>query len=149
MAISTEPSKSLDILISPRIPTELILKTIQHLPFEDGKLIQSIRNAHPRLEAIFRNYEHSITAWFMKKELRHAQTDFVHDGGNISLDWLADCVKNYDVVDEVMDILCSEHNYMAVLPQNAAVANAGLLLLYRLVSISQCPVRASVEIIYG
>ncbi|CAA9958725.1 hypothetical protein PTMSG1_02264 [Pyrenophora teres f. maculata] len=135
MAISTEPSKSLHILISPRIPAELVLKTIQHLPFEDGKVVQSIRSAHPRLEAIFRNYEHSITSWFMKKELRHAQTDFGHDVGNISLDWLANCVKNYDIVDGVMSILCSEHNYMAVLPQNAAVANAGLLLLYRLVSI--------------
>jgi len=136
MAVSTDPSTGLRNLIS-RMPTELVLKIIQHLPFNDGKLIQSIRSAHPRMKAIFSNYEYSITSKFMKKELRHAETDFSCVGGQISLDWLADCVKKYDIIDDVMNILCSEYNFMAVLPQNGALAHAGLLLLYRLLSIGQ------------
>ncbi|RMZ69110.1 hypothetical protein GMOD_00003029 [Pyrenophora seminiperda CCB06] len=135
MTCSTSPSIALHILVSPIIPPELILKIIQYLPFDNGKLLQSIRSAHPRLEAILRNYEISITRGFMKKELRHAETDFRYVGGRVSLDWLANCVKNCNVVDDVMNVLCSEHNCMAVQPHNGALAYAGLLLLYRLLSI--------------
>lgn len=99
--------------------------------------MQCIRSAHPRLEAIVSNYELSITTRFMKKELRHAQTDFGCAGGRISVDWLAECVRKYDIMDDIMDLLCSEHNFMAILPHNRALANAGLLLLYRLASIGQ------------
>jgi hypothetical protein len=121
-------------LISPRIPPELVLKTIQHLPFNDGSVVTSIENAHPRLRALFKNYERSITGSFMSKELRHAATDF-KCGKRITVDWLAGCVRSYDIVDDVMDALCSEHNFNAVLRHNVSLANAGLLLLYRLVSI--------------
>ncbi|KAI4610536.1 uncharacterized protein J4E87_010790 [Alternaria ethzedia] len=135
MATFSDPSTYLNFLISPRIPPELVLKTIQHLPFNDGSLITTIRSAHPRLRAIFKNYERSITGSFMKKELRHAETDFKCGDGRLNVDWLADCVHNYDIVDDVMDALCSEHNFNAVLQHNVPLANAGLLLLYRLVSI--------------
>lgn len=137
MATFSDPSTYLNFLISPRIPPELVLKTIQHLPFNDGSLITTIRSAHPRLRAIFRNYERSITGSFMKKELRHAETDFKCGDDRLNVDWLADCVHNYDIVDDVMDALCSEHNFNAVLQHNVPLANAGLLLLYRLTSIGQ------------
>ncbi|KAI4678358.1 hypothetical protein J4E81_010725 [Alternaria sp. BMP 2799] len=137
MATFSDPSTYLNFLISPRIPPELVLKTIQHLPFNDGSLITTIRSAHPRLRAIFKNYERSITGSFMKKELRHAETDFKCGDGRLNVDWLADCVHNYDIVDDVMDALCSEHNFNAVLQQNIPLANAGLLLLYRLTSIEE------------
>jgi hypothetical protein len=137
MATFSDPSLYLNFLISPRIPPELVLKTIQHLPFNDGSLITTIRSAHPRLRAIFKNYEKSITGSFMKKELRHAETDFSCKGRRLNVDWLADCVGKYDIVDDVMDALCSEHNFNAVLRHNVSLANAGLLLLYKLTSIGE------------
>jgi hypothetical protein len=133
MATFAPPSTYCQFLISPRIPPELVLETIQHLPFNDGSLITSIQNAHPRLRALFKNYERSITGSFMGKELRHAATDFKCE--RITVDWLAGCVRSYDIVDDVMDALCSQHNFNAVLRHNVSLANAGLLLLYRLVSI--------------
>ncbi|RYN40511.1 hypothetical protein AA0114_g11017 [Alternaria tenuissima] len=136
MATLPDPSPYLNFLISPRIPPELVLKTIQHLPFNDGTLITAIRSAHPRLRAIFKNYEKSITGSFMRKELRHAETDFSRQDGRLNVDWLADCVSKYDIVDDVMDALCSEHNFNVVLRHNISLANAGLLLLYKLVSIA-------------
>lgn len=125
-------------LTSPRIPPELILKTIQYLPFGNGKRIASLRHAHPRLRAIFNNYEHSITGSFIAKELRHAQTDFPCDG-NPDLKWLAQCVQKYDLVDDVMDALFSTNNCFAVERHNLALVNTGLLLLYRLVTFCECP----------
>ena len=123
-------------LLSPRIPPELILKTIQHLPFGSGNVIISLRHAHPRLRDLFRNYERSITATFIRKELRHAETDFLCNG-TPDLDWLASCVRRYNVVDDVMDALFSEKNCFAVERHNLALAIAGLLLLYRLASIGK------------
>jgi hypothetical protein len=137
MATFSDLSPYLNFLISPRIPPELVLKTIQHLPFNDGSLITTIRTAHPRLRAIFKNYERSITGSFMRKELRHAETDFSCQDGRLNVDWLTGCVGKYDIVDDVMDALCSEHNFNAVLRHNVSLANAGLLLLYKLVSIGQ------------
>ena len=137
MATFSDLSPYLNFLISPRIPPELVLKTIQHLPFNDGSLITTIRSAHPRLRAIFKNYERSITGSFMRKELRHAETDFSCQDGRLNVDWLAGCVGKYDIVDDVMDALCSEHNFNAVLRHNVSLANAGLLLLYKLVPIGQ------------
>lgn len=136
MTTFTEPSAYFNFLISPRIPPELVLKTIQHLPFHDGSLITAIRNAHPRLRALFRNYERSITGNFMKKELRHAETDFPCEGER-NVDWLAHCVRSYDIIDDVMDALCSPHNFNAILRHNISLANAGLLLLYRISSLGQ------------
>jgi hypothetical protein len=141
MATFALPSTYSQFLISPRIPPELVLKTIQHLPFDDGSLITSIRNAHPRLRELFRNYERSITGSFMRRELRHAATDFKSAGDGLNVDWLAGCVRSYDIVDDVMDALCSDHNFNAVLRHNVSLANAGMLLLYRLVSIGQFPAR--------
>ena len=122
-------------LISPRIPPELVLKTIQHLPFNDGSLVTSVRNAHPRLQTLFRNYERSLTSSFMRKELRHAATDFKCD--QFTVGWLAACVRSYDIVDDVMDALCSAQNRISVSRHNVSLANAGLLLLYRMVAIGQ------------
>jgi hypothetical protein len=148
MATLPDPSPYLNFLISPRIPPELVLKTIQHLPFNDGTLITAIRSAHPRLCAIFKNYEKSITGSFMRKELRHAETDFSRQDGRLNVDWLADCVSKYDIVDDVMDALCSEHNFNAVLRHNISLANAGLLLLYKLVSIGQSHIFHSTNLVF-
>jgi hypothetical protein len=135
MATFDSPTAYCNFLISPRIPPELVLKTIQHLPFNDGKLIACMRSAHPRLREIFKNYERSITACFMKKELRHAEVDFKCD--QLNVDWLAACVRSYDIVDDVMDALCSPHNWHAVARHNTSLANAGLLLMYRITSIGK------------
>ncbi|KAG9187002.1 hypothetical protein G6011_10110 [Alternaria panax] len=137
MATLSDPSPYLNFLISPRIPPELVLRTIQHLPFNDGTLITAIRSAHPRLRAIFKNYESSITSSFMRKELRHAETDFSCKSGSITVEWLADCVGKYDIVDDVMDALCSDYNFNAIPRHNMPLANAGILLLYRLASIDR------------
>jgi hypothetical protein len=131
MNISNLPT-GFQFLVSPRIPPELVLKTIQHLPFRDGKIIASLR-ASPNVKALIDTYEHSITRWFMLKELRHASVDFPE--GVFGLNWLAGCVEKYDVVDAVMDELTWRENCVAVEPHNVGVVNAGLLLLYRLSSI--------------
>ncbi|KAF1834223.1 hypothetical protein BDW02DRAFT_498827 [Decorospora gaudefroyi] len=132
MATLVSPEPYAPFMTSPRIPVELVLKTIQHLPFQDGNQIATLRTAHPRLRALFTNYEHSIAKHFMKNELRHAQTDFPCHETRLSVDWLATCVKSYDTVDEVMHALCSPHNNHAIPRHNIPLANAGLLLLYRL-----------------
>jgi hypothetical protein len=126
-------SPDFQFLVSRRIPPELILKTIQHLPFEDGKRIASLC-AIPNLRDLIKTYEHSITRWFMKKELRHASVDFPYNE-KFGLHWLSNCVSRYDVVDAVMDELTWRENCVAVEPHNVAAVNAGLLLLYRLASI--------------
>lgn len=128
-----DASPAFQFLVSRRIPPELVLKTIQHLPFEDGKRIASL-SLIPGLKDLITTYEHSITSWFMKKELRHAVVDFPY-GEKFGLKWLADCVSRYDVVDAVMDELTWRENCVAVEPHNVAAVNAGLLLLYRLASI--------------
>lgn len=131
MATSLDLATFSQFLTSPRIPPELILKTIQYIPFGNGKAIASLRKSNPRLRALFDNYEHSITRNFIAKELRHAQTDFPYDGPP-DLSWLAQCVQKYDVVDDVMDALSSKNNCFSVEQHNLALVNTGLFLLYHL-----------------
>jgi hypothetical protein len=125
------------LLESPRFPAELILNTIEHLPFGDGKTLDSIRSVSPRLNHVFTIYERSITRFFMRKELRHALADFPCKK-SCDLNWLAQCVARYDVVDAVLDELTWRENRMAVKPHNVSVVNAGLLLLYQFTSIGMC-----------
>jgi hypothetical protein len=129
------PSPCFQFLVSTCIPPELVLKTIQHLPFEDGPRIASLRQS-PRLRSLMKTYEHSITSCFMKKELRHARDDFPDNGEfDLSLEWLSYCVSRYNVIDAIMDELTWRENCVAVEPHNVSCVNAGLLLLYRLASI--------------
>jgi len=134
---TVDPTLYSQFLVSPRIPPELVLKTIQYLPFEDGKMISTLRCAHPRLWDIFKTYERSITGSFMRRELRHAQTDFPCEKEAPNLRWLVECVKRYDIVDDIMDALFSERNCFAVARHNLSLVNAGVLLSYRLVSFGQ------------
>jgi hypothetical protein len=127
-------ANTLQLLDSPRFPAELVLKTIQHLPFGDGKKLDSIRSVSPRLNDLITTYERSVTQFFMRKELRHATCDFPCKE-SCDLKWLAQCVARYDVVDAVLDELTWRENCMALKPHNVAVVNAGLLLLYQLISI--------------
>jgi hypothetical protein len=131
--VVTDLSTCFRFLVSPRIPPELVLKTIQHLPFANGNMIASLR-ASPRLKDIIDTYEHSITRCFMRKELRHASVDFPYNG-TFGLKWLSACVSRYDVVDSVMNELTWRDNCVAVEPHNVAAVNTGLLLLYHLASI--------------
>lgn len=56
-------------------------------------------------------------------------------GKAVNYEWLAQCIRQYDVVDEVMAALDSRLNCYALEKHNMALANAGLLLLYRLHSV--------------
>jgi hypothetical protein len=67
----------------------------------------------------------------MQKELRHAERDFPCEG-DLSVDWLAECVRNYDIMDDVMDALCSDYNFNAIMPHNAFLAYTGLILIHRI-----------------
>ncbi|USP74569.1 uncharacterized protein yc1106_01843 [Curvularia clavata] len=136
MATMSDPSTYFKVLVSPQIPSELVLHTIQYLPFNKGALISALRSAHPRLRALISTYEQSLTGHFMLKELRHAATDFPCKCGR-NFDWLADCVRSYDVLDDILDSLCSEYNFWAISPHNASLANAGLLLLFRISSLEK------------
>lgn len=73
----------------------------------------------------------------MRRELRHAQTDFPCRNAAPSLSWLVECVKQYDIVDDIMDALFSNKNCFAVARHNLSLVNAGVLLLYRLASLGQ------------
>lgn len=133
-----------EFLTSTRIPPELVLKTVQYLPFEDGKKLAAIRCANPRIGDLIATYEHSITIGFMRKELRHAMADFPCTRG-ANLAWLARCVARYDVVDAIMDELTWRENCVAVEPHNVALVNAGLLVLFRLVDISKSRLQVRVR----
>lgn len=111
------------------LPPEIILKIIQWLPFQDGRDIANLREI-PYLKNLIEAYEHSITSWFMSRELRHAQVDFPYCS-RLSLNWLAECVSSYDMVDAIMLELTWRENCVAVESHNTAAANAGLLLLYQ------------------
>ncbi|EUC40851.1 hypothetical protein COCMIDRAFT_71526, partial [Bipolaris oryzae ATCC 44560] len=121
-----------NFLVSPRIPPEIVLQTIQHIPFSNGALISALRNAHPRLRALFSTYEQSLTRQFMQTELRHAERDFPCEQGAFSLTWLASCVRTYDIIDDIMDALCSPHNFTAITPHNVFLGYTGFLLLHRI-----------------
>ena len=127
---------SYPFFVSPRFPPELVLEIIQHLPFENGKSIASLRSTHSRSRDILQSYECSITRNIVRKELRHASTDFPHVKV-FGLNWLVCCVRKYDVLDDIMDALSSDQNCFAVKPHNLSLVNTGLLLLYRLASYGQ------------
>lgn len=123
-------------LISSSIPPEIILKIIQYLPFDNGRDILRLQHVHPRLRDILRNYERSLTRTFMNRELPHASTDFPCCA-KFSYRCLAECVKRYDIVDDVMDALSSRQNCYAVDCHNVPLLNTGLLLLYRVSSLGE------------
>lgn len=72
----------------------------------------------------------------MNRELPHASTDFPCCA-KFGYRCLAECVKRYDIVDDVMDALSSRQNCYAVEEHNMALLNAGLLLIYRISSIGK------------
>ncbi|KAF2996638.1 hypothetical protein E8E13_002955 [Curvularia kusanoi] len=130
--LTASPSTGLN-LVSPAIPPEIILKIVQHLPFDNGKDILRLQHVHPRLRDLLKNYERSLTRTFMRRELSHASTDFPCCA-KFGYRCLAECVRRYDIVDDVMDALSSRQNCYAVDQHNMALLNTGLLLIYRLAS---------------
>jgi hypothetical protein len=130
MASSTT-SKTQLTLVSPAIPAEIILRVVEKLPFNDGKIIVSLRKVHPRLNSLLGNYERSITRTFMVRELPHASTDFPCCE-KFGFKCLSDCVRRYDTVDDVMEALISKKNHSAVESFNMSLVHAGMLLLYKL-----------------
>lgn len=120
-------------LVSAAVPPEIILKIIQYLPFNNGKDIVGLQHVHSRLRDLLKNYERSLTWTFMDRELPHASTDFPCCA-KFGYRCLAECVKRYDIVDDVMDALSSRQNCYAVDEHNMALLNAGLLLIYRVAS---------------
>ncbi|KAH6615108.1 hypothetical protein C7974DRAFT_59447 [Boeremia exigua] len=132
---TTAPSPGPQLsFVSPAMPPELILKIVQYLPFDSGRDILRLRYVHPRLRDVLRIYERSLTRAFMNRELPHASTDFPCCA-RFGYRCLAECVKRYDIVDDVMDALSSRQNCYAVDGHNIALLNAGLLLVYRVSSI--------------
>lgn len=123
---------SRSILIDASFPAELVLEVIERLPYGDGSIISILSKTHPRIRTILHQYEHSITQYFTKKELRHAPIDF--PCSKQSFAWLAHCVKRYDIVDDLMAMLVSEYNVFPVRKHNMALVNTGLLLLFHLQS---------------
>jgi hypothetical protein len=73
-----------------------------------------------------------LTKSFARGQLHHAFTDFPCAEKDLSFDWLSKCIRQYDVVDDVMAVLVSNLNCFALERHNMALANTGLLLLYRL-----------------
>lgn len=134
MATPAVPPKFLLNLVSPTIPPEIILKIIQYLPFQNGKDILRLQKVHPRVRDLLRNYERSLTRTFMEQELPHASTDFPCCA-KFGYRCLAECVRRYDIVDDIMDALSSRQNYYAVDPHNVPLLNTGLLLVYRVASL--------------
>jgi hypothetical protein len=95
-------------LIDASFPPELLLKTLQQLPFGDGSIISTLSKIHPRITFLLQLYQRSITRAFVKKELQHAPADFPRPAEKQGYRWLRVCVKSYDVVDDVMAVLMSD-----------------------------------------
>lgn len=123
-------------LVSPAIPPEIILRIVQYLPFDNGSDILKLQHVHPRLRHLLINYERSLTRTFMDRELPHASTDFPCCA-KFGYRCLAECVRRYDIVDDVMDALSSRQNCYAVDDHNMALLNAGLLLTYQVASLRE------------
>ncbi|KAL1607751.1 hypothetical protein SLS60_002687 [Paraconiothyrium brasiliense] len=119
-------------LIDASFPAELVLEVIERLPYGDGSIVVNLARTHPRLHNILAIYEESLANSFARKELRHSAVDFPNEQQGFK--WLQSCVKRYDVVDDLMAMLVSEHNVVPVRKHNMALVNTGLLLLYRLQS---------------
>lgn len=135
-AASFETLRSQLNLVSANIPPEIILKIIQYLPFENGRDILKLQQVHPRLRNLLRNYERSLTRTFMNQELPHASTDFPCCA-KFGYRCLAECVRRYDIVDDIMDALSSRQNCYAVEEHNVPLLNTGLLLVYRVASLGR------------
>lgn len=121
-------------LIDLSFPTELLLEIIQHVSF-DRTSICKLALVHPRWRAVLANYQCSIIKNLASRQLRHAFTDFPCDKKYITYSWLARCIRQYDVVNDVMAVLVSDLNCWPVAKHNMALTNTGLLLLYRLQTI--------------
>ncbi|KAF1956216.1 hypothetical protein CC80DRAFT_562875 [Byssothecium circinans] len=129
--VTPSPSK----LVSPSFPPELLLKAIEHLPFNNGTLIQTLSITHPCFQSLLHIYERSITKSYSRRELPHAASDFPREAEARGFAWLSECVEKYDVVDEVMAQLTDEENCFKVERHNMGVVYTGMLLLYHLSSI--------------
>ncbi|KAF2653879.1 hypothetical protein K491DRAFT_497864 [Lophiostoma macrostomum CBS 122681] len=125
--MSTKQSRLMDL----SFPAELLLKIIQQIPFEANHL-RELSLVHSRFGELIANYERSLTKSFACSQLPHAFADFPCGDSDVSFDWLSQCIRQYDIVDDVMAVLVSDLNCFAVERHNMALANTGLLLLYRL-----------------
>ncbi|KAF2793324.1 hypothetical protein K505DRAFT_277146 [Melanomma pulvis-pyrius CBS 109.77] len=121
-------------LINTSFPVELLVEVIQRIPF-DSTVVLKLALVHSRFHELLVNYQTSIAKNFALRNLPHACQDFPCDENSITYAWLARCIQQYDVVDDVMAVLLSDMNCYAVEKHNMAVVNTGLLLLYRLCSI--------------
>ncbi|KAF2869933.1 hypothetical protein BDV95DRAFT_497315 [Massariosphaeria phaeospora] len=130
-------------LVSATFPSELLLQTIQSLPFGDGKPIQQLSLVHPRLRSLIATYQCSVTKSFIKRELPHATTDFAYDAATFGYAWLKQCIRQYDTVDAIMAVLMSKANCFAVESHNMGLVNTGLLMLYRVVSLEKHAARVT------
>lgn len=117
-------------LIDGSFPPELLLEIVEHLPFGDGSTISNLANTHTRIRTILSSYEKSLVRNFVRTEVRHAGVDFPTRMRTFR--WLKSCIRRYDVVDDLMAMLTSEHNVLPVPKHNMALVNTGLLLLYHM-----------------
>ena len=119
-------------------PAELLINIIQRIPF-DSRLILTLALVHPRIRDLVSNYQLSITKNFARSNLPHVFQDFPlsYKEGTITYNWLSKCIRQYDVIDDVMAVLTSDLNCYAVEKHNMAVVNTGLLLLYRLCTVGE------------
>jgi len=123
-------------LTSISFPAELLAEIIQRLPF-DSQVTPTLALVHSRFRDLLRNYQTSIARNFVRRNLPHVCQDFPCEGNAIKYEWLAKCIRQYDVIDDVMAVLLSDINCYAVEKHNMAVLNTGLLLLYRLCSVGK------------
>jgi hypothetical protein len=129
-------SQSGPTLIDTSIPVELIAEIIQRIPF-DAKVTPTLSLVHSRFRDLLHNYQTSIAKNYATRNLPHVFQDFPCGKNAIKYEWLANCIRQYDVVDDVMAVLLSEVNCFAIEKHNMAVLNTGLLLLYRLCSVGK------------
>ena len=129
---SIYPQISMALVEASRFPTELVIEVIERLKFGDGSDIVNLSLTHSRFSNVLRSYEQSLTKAFTQTELRHAHVDFPTRRQGFR--WLRECDKKYDVVDDLMAMLISEHNVFPIRKHNMAMVNTGILLLYRLQS---------------
>ncbi|CAI6334232.1 unnamed protein product [Periconia digitata] len=132
------------------LPDELLLLTIENLKFNNGETIRTLARTDPHLAHLIRTYERSITKSVLRNELPHAQYDFPPTVDPLSKDdpspkdaetrltytWLRYCIDRYDTIDDIMALLTARANCVAIARHNMPLVYSGMLLLYRLSTLS-------------
>lgn len=123
-------SRAINMTSSPLLlaPSEVVLEIFKNVPTE-ATTIRDLSLIHPRFYAILKSYEKSHTEHVRPL---HALNDFPrkHPDEKKGYAWLSKCVRQYDIMDDLMDRLYyAQPSQLA--DHNQVMVYAGFFLLYQ------------------